>query len=218
MPEIKHIEVEMEFRALENEGEFEAILAKFNNIDFGGDKILPGAFAKSIKGGHRFPLLADHRSSQVVGGFKAKETDVGLIIRGEFNLDVQGGKENHSNAIKGNKTGFSIGFSVLESDITKTGVRLLKELKLHEGSIVTFPMNDKARLLDIKNTAPLADIKNMTTRELEFALRESGLSKSLAVKFASVLIDQRDSEESNEHQRDSDFLKKLNELNNKLKD
>ena len=193
---------EIEIKEVSEEGEFEAMLAKFNNVDAGNDKIIPGAFAKGLKRRHRFPLLADHDTRKVIGGFTAKETDAGLVINGEFNLDTQSGKENHSNAKKGNKTGFSIGFSVNDFEIAKNGVRVLKELKLHEGSIVTFPMNDKARLIDIKSEG----IK--TKRDFEKFLREAGWSKSDATRIASKGF------ESETERRDADDVALLNSINN----
>ena len=193
---------QIEIKEISEEGGFEAMLAKFNNVDAGNDKIISGAFSKGLKRRHRFPLLADHDTSKVIGGFTAKETDEGLVIKGEFNLDTQSGKENHSNAKKGNKTGFSIGFSVQDFEIAKNGVRVLKELKLHEGSIVTFPMNDKARLIDIKSEG----IK--TIRDFEKFLREAGYSKAEANRIASTGF------ESKTDRRDADKVELINSINN----
>jgi hypothetical protein len=45
----------------------------------------------------------------------------------------------------------SIGYEALQSSMDTDGVRLLKEVRLWEGSIVTFPMNESATISSVKS-------------------------------------------------------------------
>ena len=49
----------------------------------------------------------------------------------------------------GSHRGFSIGYDTVQQDF-KDGIRYLTELKLWEGSVVTFPMNEAATITSIK--------------------------------------------------------------------
>lgn len=177
----KFLAVPMQFKALsEEDGTFEAYLSVFNNVDRGGDKVAPGAFVESLKahGDKPFPLLYQHETDDVIGGFTAVEDNIGLKMFGSFNLDVQCAREAYSNAKKGYLTGFSMGYVVKDYTI-EDGVRILHKVDLWEGSIVTFPMNEAAQLTDIKKAPE-------TERELEKALRDAGFSRSNAKAIVAV--------------------------------
>ncbi len=172
--EKKHLSFETEFKALDDEqGRFEAYLSVFNNVDHGGDKVIPGAFAQSLKdrGSRLFPLLDQHMHTEVIGGFVATEDNVGLKIAGEFNLDTQKGREAYSNAKKGYLTGFSMGYITRDYEI-EDDTRVLKRVDLLEGSIVTFPMNEAAQLTAIKSG------ESLTERQFEKFLRDAGFSRA----------------------------------------
>jgi len=74
----------------------------------------------------------------------------------------------------------SIGFITKEADYNQDGIRLIKELELVEFSLVTYPMNEKAIITQVKNA--------LDPRELEHILREAGYTKSQAAKMACVSI------------------------------
>ena len=169
-----HMRVPFELKATDDAaGTFEAYLSVFNNVDHGNDAVAPGAFNASIKaqGSKPFPLLDQHDSRHVIGGFTAMEDNHGLKIMGEFNLDTQKGREAYSNAKKGYLTGFSMGYSTEKYSINGD-VRVLEQVKLYEGSIVTFPMNEAAQLTAIKSDEPL------TERQFETFLRDAGFSRA----------------------------------------
>lgn len=183
--EIKQFFVPLEMKAIAEDGTFSAYLSVFDNIDHGMDRILAGAFRNTLseQGERFFPLLYQHDTHEVIGGFKASEDSIGLKMDPAFfNLDTQRGKEAYSNAKKGLLTGFSVGYSTVKSQRDETtGVRTITELKLWEGSIVTFPMNPKAQLLNIKDAKGLPK----TPREFEAFLREAGWSRTEAKRLVS---------------------------------
>jgi len=159
--QIKTLEFKIEEATTEdNDGVIEGLAAAFKNVDQGMDRINKGAFKKTLKeNGQHVPILDSHRPDKQIGWNEtAVEVDKGLRIKGLIDLNVQAGKEKFSLAQKakkvGAKMGLSIGYSTVKFTInTDTGVRDLNELKLHEYSIVTFPMNTSALITAAKSWA-----------------------------------------------------------------
>lgn len=143
----------------ESTGEFEGLAAHFKNIDLGGDIIEQGAFAKNIRESKgKWAILADHNPSEHIGfNLEAEETDKGLKVKGKLDIEnVQKAREKYSLAKMakeiGAKMGLSIGYRAMKDEYdTNTGIRTLKELKVFEYSFVTFPMNPKATVSNIKS-------------------------------------------------------------------
>lgn len=135
---------------VDDDGKFSGLLASFNTVDLGGDKIMPGAFTKTLAGGRTFPLLWQHDPAQPIGSFKATETSAGLQIDGELILTIQTAANARELLRRGVIKGLSIGYDTLKSDFVGD-VRELTEIRLHEGSIVTFPMNPAATVTSVKS-------------------------------------------------------------------
>lgn len=153
-------------KALSDEGSFEAYVAAYNNVDFGDDIIDPQAF-NDEPAGKTYPLLSDHETKTVIGNFKGISDGYGFkMTDAKFNLmrDEKTGHfmvpkaaEKYANLKNGDISGFSVGYVPTEVDWKdKDGkrIRVIKKAKMMEGSVVTFPMNDKARLLAIKSVSP----------------------------------------------------------------
>ena len=167
-------------------GEFEGYGAKFNNVDFGGDLIAPGAFAESLKRkpAGRIKMLHQHRHAEVLGRWTdAYEDENGLYMKGRFTMKNSFAAGVHALVADGALDGMSIGYRTIKadpveagSDFAKAGARrILTELELHEVSVVTFPMNEQAMINRVKNGAL------MTERDFErLLMREAGLSSSEA--------------------------------------
>ena len=68
-----------------NAGEFEAIVAVFDNVDDGGDRIHKGAFADAMKEGYP-PIVWSHEWGTVPIGVvqDMKETNTGLFVKGRL--------------------------------------------------------------------------------------------------------------------------------------
>jgi uncharacterized protein len=134
---------------VDDAGRFSGLLASFNTVDMGGDRILPGAFTKTLAGGKSFPLLWQHNPSQVIGSFKGTESSAGLQIEGQLILSIQTAADARELLRHGVLKGLSIGFDPVKADFVGD-VRELSEIRLWEGSIVTFPMNESAMVTGIK--------------------------------------------------------------------
>jgi HK97 family phage prohead protease len=137
------------------EGQFTGWGAVFDNVDAHGDVIRRGAFDQSIKSGQVTPLLWEHQASDprsYVGEIlDAKETDEGLQITGQFDLDSEFGQAAYR-AVKSRRvTGLSIGYRVRNSTKNAAGVTELTDIDLAEISVVSRPANDRALITATKS-------------------------------------------------------------------
>ena len=135
-------------------GEITALVSCFGNIDRAKEVVKPGAFTASLQ--KRLPkgVWAHDWTQPVAKTLEAKETPEGLVIRGQFNLDTQRGRDAYSDIKFGIVDQFSIGYSVTKDSFDKkAGVRHLDEVELFEWSPVLVGMNESTRLLSVKNAA-----------------------------------------------------------------
>lgn len=143
----------------DDKGLIRGYASTFGNIDYGMDVVDKGAFRKSIKETKgKIPILADHRPADHIGwNERAEEDDKGLWVEGSLILSVAKAKEKYDLTKKaleiGAPMGLSIGYMTIKSepDREKPIVRRLKEVKLFEYSIVTFPMNVEAMITSAKS-------------------------------------------------------------------
>ncbi len=169
-----------EIKASGDDGHIEGLGAVFDNVDLGFDRIERGAFReslKALKGG--VPMLWQHWSDKPIGLWDAlKETAKGLVVGGDMNLDVQLGREARSLTKQGAIKGLSIGYIPRDFEF-EDEVRVLKRVDLLEVSLVTFPMNQEARI---------ADVKRATRQVLERSLRNDyGLTNRDAKHVAAIM-------------------------------
>lgn len=190
------------------DGVFEGYGAVFGNVDFGGDVIAAGAFSQTIKDiaatGRKLPMLWQHDSYNPIGVFdEVKEDDTGLYVKGRVFVNTRQGADAYE-LLKGMAiTGMSIGYGTVVSQRDEnTGIRTLKQLDLYEVSLVTFPMNDAARVDSVKTK--IADGELPTEREFEKFLRDAGFSKANAMSIAGHGIRSllRDAEGKNANKSD----------------
>lgn len=154
----------IDVKSVSEEGQFEGMLSVYNVVDLGGDLVEPGAFTKTIEEhGGKVPMLWQHDTKEPIGDLYLTDTPAGLSVKGELVLDVQRAREAHSLLKRGSIRGLSIGYQKIKHEMVK-GVRHLKELKLYEGSVVTFPMLPVAQVTAVKS-----DGKADFVTELELA-------------------------------------------------
>jgi len=147
-----------DIKSVEDNGIVEGYAAVFGNKDLGNDIIDPGAFKKTINERKNVPLLWYHQPPEVLGlVFEMEEDNKGLKSRSQINLDTQLGREKFSLIRQGAIKGMSIGFEAIKETWDGT-VRRIKEIKLWEISLVTFPMNPLAQVTNIKAVVPYQDL------------------------------------------------------------
>jgi HK97 family phage prohead protease len=140
----------MSVKALQEDGSFEGILASYNNVDLGGDRILPGAFTKTMQErGNEIPMLWQHDPHQPIGTLSLSDSATGLMVKGQLLMDLPQARNAYTLLKAKVIKGLSIGFDTIKDSIDN-GVRQLKEVRLWEGSVVTFPMNEACMITTVK--------------------------------------------------------------------
>lgn len=134
----KHLSVPLQFKDLSDTdppGTIEAIASVFNNRDFAGEVVMPGAFKNSLA--KRLPRFAwAHNWERIVGktveaiellpGDPRLPQDLmslgGLYVKGKFNLNTTDGKDAYEHLKAGDVNEFSIGYKVVRAHrVTEEG-------------------------------------------------------------------------------------------------
>ncbi|KQT55264.1 MULTISPECIES: HK97 family phage prohead protease [unclassified Aureimonas] len=136
------------------EGRIAGYASLFGAIDLSGDRVLPGAFLASLRrrGTAGIRMLWQHDPARPIGVWtKLTETATGLFAEGRLALDTAGGREAFELIRAGAVDGLSIGFRTKTARRGSAGAkRLLEEIDLWEISVVTFPMQESARLSETR--------------------------------------------------------------------
>ncbi|MFF2493245.1 HK97 family phage prohead protease [Agromyces sp. NPDC058064] len=165
MPGMDRLTVPIEWKAAaDGSGTLEGYASTFGNVDLGGDIVVKGAFLKTIANikANGIPLLADHVAStaSVLGTiFDAKEDAGGLRFKAQFS-SAPSAQDVRIKLLEGHLKTMSIGYEAVDyayKDVAAGRVRLLKELKLWETSVVVFPMNPEALVSRVKSIAGALD-------------------------------------------------------------
>jgi uncharacterized protein len=129
---------------------FAGYAAIFGRPDRGGDIVRAGAFARSLSGGGAVPLLWQHAPGRPIGRIEyLKEDKRGLRVIGRLS-EGAAGREVAALLKEGAVRGLSFGYRVREA--SGEGPRELTDLELVEVSLVTFPMQPKARVHAIEGS------------------------------------------------------------------
>lgn len=161
---------------------FEGYASVFNGIDAYGDRIAPGAYAKTLKSRDRPIQLRWNHFGPVIGKWtEAYEDEKGLYVKGELTPGHSVAEDAYALLKHGAVSGLSIGYSVEDSD-EKDGVRLLKEIELYEVSVVEEPADNAARVSAVKAEIDAAK----SWKEIEAILRDEGrFSRDAAAKLVA---------------------------------
>lgn len=178
---MKQMDIQLNIKSLEKEGTFEGYASVFHVLDADQDRVAPGAFGAALQKANRdggWPkLLWQHDPSAPIGRWLAmREDDHGLFVKGKLCLETVKGREAY--VLLKNKAieGLSIGYTPLQVK-HEGGERILTAVALHEISLVTFPSNGSARVLEVKESLPhLEDIAvfQKSLKELTDILTKGG--------------------------------------------
>ena len=113
---------------------------------------MPGAFKENLNR-NKIKLLWQHNPDEPIGSIiDIYENDVGLYITAHLLLGIQKAEEVYLMLKTGAINGLSIGYIPIEYDVDhKSGARVLKQVELWEVSLVTFPANLAAQVINVKN-------------------------------------------------------------------
>jgi HK97 family phage prohead protease len=142
-----------EFKVAGDGRTVEGYASTFGNVDYVGDVVMPGAYKRTLD--HRLSrikVLRDHEHP-IGKPIEAYEDSKGLYTK-SFISDTALGNETLTLLRDGVLDRMSIGYEpVTKEHGQKDGqsVRFLKEIKLYEWSVVTFPANDSAAVTAVKS-------------------------------------------------------------------
>ena len=164
-------------REPDEDGVFEGYASVFDVVDHGMDVVAKGAFTKTL-GSRKVKMLWQHDTDKVIGVWdEMREDERGLYVKGRLLKDVMLGREAMALMRADAIDSLSIGYRTVEAVPEAGGrVRKLTEIDLFEISVVTFPMNEMARVTDVKSIR--------TEREFEAFLRDAGYSRKEAAAIA----------------------------------
>ena len=213
----------------QNERRFEGYASTFGNRDRVGDVVSPGAFRKSLerhtREGTMPAMLLHHDMRRPIGKWTSMSEDQkGLRVEGTLTKGVRDSDEAYALIKDGAINSMSIGYVVNDEDYdVKSDTNKLKEIELHEVSLVTIPANAQALVASVKDADGALNV-----RELERALRDAGLSrreskailsdgvKALAPNTEELvpetILPKRDAAEVDRQQRLKAMLGKLNNI------
>lgn len=186
----KQLDVSLNVKSLGDDGSFSGYASVFDVVDSYSDVVKKGAFVASIERlkekNRKLPILWMHDPSKPIGTFtKLIEDEYGLYVEGQLLVDdVAQAKEAYALLKAEAISGMSIGYYLKKYESDKDeGIWNLTEIDLFETSLVTFPANDQARVIDVKSKLEEGELP--TLKEFERLLRESGFSKTQATAIAN---------------------------------
>lgn len=181
---MSELDFALDVKSIGDDGEIEGLAVGYGNVDHGGDIVLPGAITASVAGRKSLPMLLFHDHKRPVGVWTDfKEVGEGLLVKGRFD-DTADGRDARARAKSGSLGGLSMGYKTLRHRL-EGKARQLIEVALHEISLVTIPMNDRTRVISVKDILDSGGVPSV--REFEAFLRDAGgFSKTTAAQFASA--------------------------------
>lgn len=146
----KQRQFRMAVKAVNEDGTFEGLLSPYGNVDDGGDLVEAGAFTKTLQeNGNKIPALWQHKTDCPIGELVLEDRADGLWCKGQLLLEIPEAKKAYLLMKAKVVKGLSIGYDTIKAQVVD-GVRHLKEVRLWEGSVVTFPMNMLAQVTGVK--------------------------------------------------------------------
>lgn len=197
------------------DGEFEAIVSVFGNVDSYGDVVVPGAFADTLAAwkakGDPIPVYYSHRMDDpdfnIGEVVEAREVDEGLWVRARIDLDEETPKARQVHRLlKGRRiTQFSFAYDIDEAGwVTKDDKEYfeLRKLTLHEVGPTPIGANQETELLAVKaagraarHLAESVKAGRVLSTKNETALRESlGMLEDASAGIKTVLAALDDAE------------------------
>ena len=164
-PDLAKIKVIQDAAAAEDAGYLEGYASVFGNPDLGGDVVEKGAFTKTLKERLKkgaiklFDSHMLHQGTDAVIGLveEAAEDDYGLTFKARFSSTTRA-QDVRRKVQEGILNALSFGYEVVKDAMDPSKkVRLLKELKLYEVSVVPWGMNPKAMIEAVKGLVPISD-------------------------------------------------------------
>jgi HK97 family phage prohead protease len=171
----------------EDQFTIEGYASVYDVKDLQDDVMEHGAFSRTMA--HKkglFPFLWAHDKHQPIGGLVISDKDEGIWVKAELNPKVQKACEALALAKQKVVTGLSIGYDTVQSYRAKDGSRHLKEIKLHEVSLVLFPACQEAVVFSAKEDSPNSEIPPESETPAEIKSGRTLSAKTRASMMAAI--------------------------------
>lgn len=143
-------------------GDFKALVSVFGNVDAVGDRVMPGAFEKSLdrwrNSGDPIPVVLAHQWDDVWSHIgtadpdSVKETPHGLMVDGKLDIeDNPVAAQVHKLMQRRSLKSFSFGYTVSQEKRAKDGTNELHEVDIIEVGPCLKGANPQATLLGVKS-------------------------------------------------------------------
>lgn len=162
------------------EGVVEALVATYDT-DSIGDRIVPGAFAATLKewadSGQSIPFIWSHMHDDLdayLGDvLEAKEVDEGLWVKAQIDMEDERARKAYRLIKGGRVRNYSFAYEVRDSE-EKDGENLLKDLKVFEVGPTLIGMNQNTRTLVAKRAGEVHQkVGRVLSNANEQSLREA---------------------------------------------
>ena len=202
---------------------FKGYASTFGNVDLGGDKVMQGAFDEHLaeikESGTVVPCLWQHDHGEPVGVYDVFTPDAkGLFMHARLpKADTFVSGRVMPQMKIGSIGKLSIGYGIKDGGSSWNGkVRELNNLNLYEASLVTFPMNTAADIVEFKST-DFSELSAVDIRELEKAFKDGiKFSNKEAKQLIAIMKSAGMLRDEHKGQRDADDEKQLLEALNKI--
>ncbi len=170
--------IDVSIDSVGDDGRFEGYASLFDRVDMSRDIVERGAFAKAIarRGAGGVRMLFQHDPAQPIGAWTSlAEDEYGLKVRGRLSPGSNKAREVRALIRDGALDGLSIGFKVARGRTDpKTGIRHIREADLWEISVVTFPMQEGARIsLNGEGLPTTREFERWLTRDARLTRKEA---------------------------------------------
>ena len=143
-------------KRLEDEGQVEAAFSVFGLVDSDGDRLVGRAF----KEGQSVPMVWSHDWTRPIGRGTVKVRPDMATVVGRFFTETAAGREAYLTVkAMGDLQNWSFGYRTKDSEVDRSGARVITDLELFEVSPVLVGANRSTVTLSVKNgaTRPSAD-------------------------------------------------------------
>lgn len=167
-------------------------LSKFGNIDSDNDMIKKGAFKKSIKengpgskSNRKIQFLRHHDWTKQIGLFESlQEDEIGLFAvarLGTSSLGEDAWRDYQEGIIREHSIGFQYISDkikwVKDPESKQGGYNLIQEVRLFEGSAVTFGSNDLTNVVEIMKSESKEDAIDHISEELNQVIKSLSIGQ-----------------------------------------
>ena len=231
MPQLQYKRAGLEIKDLDaKKGIVMGYGSSFGTMDYDGDIIRRGAYAKTIKergpqGSDQIAMLWQHKYDQPIAKItELREDDNGLYFEAKMS-DTQKGRDAMTYYEEGIIKEHSVGFRIIDAEMADDA-QIIKEIMLYEISAVTWGANPNTPLVGMKAEEKLEAFKeaNAQMEAIQKTLRKGNVSDEMGhqleyglmqvQKVYYALADALAAEEapSNNEPQDFDLLKAWDEL------